>query len=166
MAAVNRRWQGTCLSSPPSSSGESSTASQEGSPVDSRPASPRGSHSYDTLNTSPARHPSPPPGWCRSPGVVSPTHSVPEFLCAGGTGGGASPVSRWALASAAMPATGPARAKSPFWVTSVDSACGQQQSKQHIQLAAAGAGEAQQMERDRDSVTTDDHDVTDSSLVM
>ncbi|KAL3222294.1 hypothetical protein MRX96_028500 [Rhipicephalus microplus] len=140
--AANRVSRAAYSPSTSSSSYESSSSSQEGSPdYDSpRPVSPRASRSCDPVNAISAKV-SPPPVWYGNPGVHSPTLSAPDVRNKRTD----NEVGRWLLPASAVPATCSPRAKTPFRVTSADKLRGQQQ--QQIQLAAAGAGEAQHMER-------------------
>ncbi|KAH6941020.1 hypothetical protein HPB50_012062 [Hyalomma asiaticum] len=134
---ANRAWRGACPSSPLSSSDDSSPDSRDGSPNYSRPVSSRASRSCDMYN----RHLPRGPG----KGLLK----VDDVTVV--TDGEAAPVAHWAFASAAVKATGPTRGKSPFWVTSADNVHGQQQqptNHEQIRLATAGAGEAQQVERE------------------
>ncbi|XP_077519783.1 uncharacterized protein LOC144129490 [Amblyomma americanum] len=140
----------SCLSSPRSSTGESSAESQDDSPNTSRAPSSRGSRSFNAWTPSHSQRPSPPVGWISKPGAWSPSRSAPD-LREKRTGGEAPSGPYWPYPSGPAAAVGPTR-KSPFRLTSADSVGSQNQFRyqnqpQPMQLsttgAVTGAGESQ-----------------------
>ncbi|XP_070388097.1 uncharacterized protein [Dermacentor albipictus] len=162
MTGSIRQGEEVCLSSAPFSVDDDSPG--DGSPDGGSPAamsmapSSRGSRSCNTVsNDSPVRQViSPPPGW--RPSSWSPSRSAPDLRIARPAGTVASPYTTTRVLAAAT-ASGPARAKSPFWLTSPDSI------QPHPQQVP-GTGEAVESQPqppgsgDREDLTTDNHHTT------
>ncbi|XP_075534881.1 uncharacterized protein LOC142570378 [Dermacentor variabilis] len=154
-----RQGEEVCLSSTPFSVDDDSPGDESpdgGSPAAISMAS-RGSRSCNTVrNDSPVRQViSPPPCWRPSP--WSPSRSAPDLRIARPAGTVASPYTKRVVGAAT--ASGAARAKSPFWLSSPDSA------QPHPQLVL-GMGEAVESQPqppgsgDREDSTTDNHHTT------
>ncbi|XP_049518930.1 uncharacterized protein LOC119440579 [Dermacentor silvarum] len=163
MAGSIRQCEEACLSSTPFSVDDDSPGDESpdgGSPAAiSMAPSSRGSRSCETVSNSPVRQViSPPPSWRPSP--WSPSHSAPDLRIAK-PGTVATPYTTRLVG--ASTASGPARAKSPFWLTSPDSVQPQ---------LVPGLGEAVESQPhppgsgDGEDPTTDNHHTTGDNSVL